>query len=551
MKNYNIGLDIGTTSVGWAVTEVGTQKIIRKGNKRLWGARLFDPANPAADRRNFRSVRRRFNRRRERISLLQEEFKNEINKVDSSFYQKLQDSFLSPRDSENSKIEISKIEKKALKEYPTIYHLREKLINTSEKLDIRLVYLAIHHIIKYRGNFLSTNKDFNIKNINLKEELKNTFENWNNIGLEISTDIIDFNQLETAIKTDSKNDRKVLITKELKDKMDNKLINEFIKLINGNKFNTLNLGLSSEKEELSFDGSDYEDKYSEIEDLLGENIDVLNDFKELYNLVFLKRLFKDSDNFSLSSLMVNKYNIHRADLKDLKEILRYDMKKYRLIFRNSEKYTCYYDKYVHNAISNAEFIKTIEETIAEIKLPDNLMDKYITKIQPRMINDQFMPRITDTENGNYPYQLNKLELIKIIENQGKYYPFLLNKIDDTYKIVKLLEFKIPYYVGPLVDESKSKFAWLIKKQDNVRITPYNFDKIVDKDATAEKFIKRMIGHCSYLLDEYSIPNNSILYSKFKVLNELKQIKINGDRISIEAQHNIYNNLFLKDRKSVV
>ena len=29
-KDYNIGLDIGTTSVGWAVVEDGTQKILRK-----------------------------------------------------------------------------------------------------------------------------------------------------------------------------------------------------------------------------------------------------------------------------------------------------------------------------------------------------------------------------------------------------------------------------------------------------------------------------------------------------------------------------------------
>ena len=41
MKKYNIGLDIGTTSVGWAVVEDGTQKIMRKGKKALWGVRLF------------------------------------------------------------------------------------------------------------------------------------------------------------------------------------------------------------------------------------------------------------------------------------------------------------------------------------------------------------------------------------------------------------------------------------------------------------------------------------------------------------------------------
>ena len=60
-----------------------------------------------------------------------------------------------------------------------------------------------------------------------------------------------------------------------------------------------------------------------------------------------------------------------------------------------------------------------------------------------------------------------------------------------------------------------------RKIDGVAITPYNFDDVIDKEQTAEKFIKRMISHCTYLLAEYALPNNSILYSKFKVMNEKK------------------------------
>ena len=91
-KKYNIGLDIGTTSVGWAVVESDNQKIMRKGNKALWGVRLFDEAVKAESRRNFRSARRRYDRRRERIKLLQEEFKSEMNKVDPNFFTKLKES---------------------------------------------------------------------------------------------------------------------------------------------------------------------------------------------------------------------------------------------------------------------------------------------------------------------------------------------------------------------------------------------------------------------------------------------------------------------------
>ena len=64
-KPYFLGLDIGTDSVGWAVTN--TEYRIRKENgKALWGVRLFDSAETAEERRNSRVSRRRIERRRQR-----------------------------------------------------------------------------------------------------------------------------------------------------------------------------------------------------------------------------------------------------------------------------------------------------------------------------------------------------------------------------------------------------------------------------------------------------------------------------------------------------
>lgn len=39
-------------------------------------------------------------------------------------------------------------------QFPTIYHLRYDLINKNGPFDVRLVYLACHHIMKHRGHFL-------------------------------------------------------------------------------------------------------------------------------------------------------------------------------------------------------------------------------------------------------------------------------------------------------------------------------------------------------------------------------------------------------------
>lgn len=180
-----------------------------------------------------------------------------------------------------------------------------------------------------------------------------------------------------------------------------------------------------------------------------------------------------------------------------------------------------------------------------------LLDKMKVKLEKGV----FLPRITSTDNGKYPYQFNKDELRKIIENQGKYYPFLLEKVNGVYKIEKILSFKIPYYVGPLNNQTRDKDiknpnAWLIRNEgyENIAINPFNFEKIINKEATAKKFIERMVGKCTYINNERALALNSIFYSRFKVYNELKQISIGGKKISEDEIHSIYNGLFLKKSK---
>lgn len=82
-KKYFLGLDVGTDSVGFCVTDenydiVKKHKVVidkENGNKcygnHLWGARLFDEAETAAERRTNRENRRRYQRRKWRIVLPQ------------------------------------------------------------------------------------------------------------------------------------------------------------------------------------------------------------------------------------------------------------------------------------------------------------------------------------------------------------------------------------------------------------------------------------------------------------------------------------------------
>ena len=155
---YFIGLDIGTSSVGWAVTNTKYEVIKFKG-KKMWGSRLFAEASTAEDRRVHRTNRRRLQRRVDRINLLEEIFSEEISKVDPEFFIRLKESKFHLEDKviDEKNIIFKEKEygdKKFYEKYPTIYQLRQALIEGCDDIDIRELYMAVHHIIKYRGHFL-------------------------------------------------------------------------------------------------------------------------------------------------------------------------------------------------------------------------------------------------------------------------------------------------------------------------------------------------------------------------------------------------------------
>ena len=96
-RKYYLGLDMGTSSLGWAVTDLDYHLIRAKGND-LWGVRLFQEAESAAGRRIQRVSRRRLQREKARIGFVKEIFADAIDKVDPGFYQRLDDSKYFPED---------------------------------------------------------------------------------------------------------------------------------------------------------------------------------------------------------------------------------------------------------------------------------------------------------------------------------------------------------------------------------------------------------------------------------------------------------------------
>lgn len=132
---YYLGLDIGTDSVGYAVTDE-QYNLLRFRGEDAWGSTLFDAGNLKEERRGHRSDRRRLDRRKQRVKLLQEIFAKEIAKVDDRFFIRLEGSYLWREDTTDRYTifeDEDYTDKEYHEEYPTIHHLICDLFDGKER----------------------------------------------------------------------------------------------------------------------------------------------------------------------------------------------------------------------------------------------------------------------------------------------------------------------------------------------------------------------------------------------------------------------------------
>ena len=159
-----VGLDIGTNSIGYAVTD-NNYTIKKYKGEPAWGTVVFDEASLKAERRSFRSARRRLDRKKQRVLFVQEFFAKEISKIDPSFYKRIKESSLYGDDSEcrfSLFCDENFSDKEYHDKYPTIHHLIDDLMKDADYHDPRLVYLAVSWLVSHRGHFFS---NISIENI--------------------------------------------------------------------------------------------------------------------------------------------------------------------------------------------------------------------------------------------------------------------------------------------------------------------------------------------------------------------------------------------------
>ena len=168
-----------------------------------------------------------------------------------------------------------------------------------------------------------------------------------------------------------------------------------------------------------------------------------------------------------------------------------------------------------------------------------------------MENGDFLNKQRTKVNATFPNQLYVNEAKRILEVNATKYPFLNEKdesgLTNAEKIIKIIEYRVPYFVGPIggKDEEERKFAWSVK-ENNIPLRPWTLNKIVDFDRAEESFISRMTGKCSQLPTEDVLPKQSILYSKFMVLDELNKLRLNGENNSVELKQKIFEGLFERE-----
>lgn len=573
-QEYYLGLDLGTASTGWAITDP-EYHVLRKHGKALWGVRLFESASTAKERRMFRTGRRRLDRRNWRIQILQEIFAEEICKIDPGFFLRMKESKYYPEDKRDINgncpelpyalfVDNDFTDKDYHKKFPTIYHLRKMLMNTEDTPDIRLVYLAIHHMLKHRGHFLlsgdiSEIKEFGTTFSKLLENIKNEELNWN---LELRAE--EYAIVESILKDNmlNRSTKKTRLIKALKAKSTcekavlNLLAGGTVKLSDIFGLEELN---ETERPKISFADNGYDDYIGEVENELGEQFYIIETAKAVYDWAVLVEIL--GEHTSISEAKVATYEKHKSDLRFLKKIVRKYLTKeeYKDIFVSTSDKLKNYSAYIGMTKINGKKVDLQSKRCNKEEFYDFIKKGVLKKIegQPEyeylkeeIERETFLPKQVNKDNGVIPYQIHLYELKKILGNLRDKIDFIKENED---KLVQLFEFRIPYYVGPLnkIDDGKEeKFTWAVRKC-NEKIYPWNFDDVIDIEASAEKFIRRMTNKCTYLIGEDVLPKDSLLYSKYMVLNELNNLKLDGEKLSVELKQQLYTDVFCKYRKVTV
>lgn len=577
-QEYYLGLDIGTDSVGYAVT--GTDySLLKYRGEPMWGVMTFEAGNNAADRRSYRTARRRLDRRKQRLALLQDLFAVEIGKIDPNFFIRRKESILFPEDSTHG-VRIFQggdiADEEYHRRYPTIHHLILELMTDPQPHDIRLIYLACSWLIAHRGHFLF---DIDPKDT---AQLLDFSRNYNDLCVFLDekelprpwqdtvtpSSISEIMQLQLSISGKKAAFKERIYGGKAIPKGDAEkgwyALDQVISLLSGGTVKLSALLPGSEFEESVCLSSDDDMFAQAISALDEEQCEFLTILRKLSDCARLTATMTDESGTQYSCISMAKvavYNRHKADLEYLKSFIRsYHPGKYAEVFQQvHENNYVTYSKHIASVKkqnrpakfkwSNKDnFSKYLKGIVKDTPVSEADRPRYEDMLS-RLEQCTFLPKQKDSDNRIVPQQLYRRELDCILDLAEGYLPMLSTKDTDGLtpkeKIQSIFAFRIPYFVGPLNRGSSN--AWLVRKAEG-KILPWNLGEKVDLDASEAAFIKRMTNKCTYLPGEDVLPEKSLLYGRFTVLNELNNLKVNGNPIPAEAKQLLFTQVFCEHKR---
>src|SRR5699024_234453 len=210
------------------------------------------------------------------------------------------------------------------RKYPTIYHLREALIKEDKEFHPRLIYLALHHLTKFRGHFLNENMNWN----------SNQDENDLAINIQIYFELLEEKLEYPHVKLTKENIESIITILEDKERNNSDKRRDTLKLLHKDYREAISLlvGLSSnaykyfhnspqsqmykeEEVKLAITKDDFSESY---EKLLDEEKLIVDQAHVIYQEIILKDLLGKA-NF-VSEAKVNIYNQFREDLTELQNV---------------------------------------------------------------------------------------------------------------------------------------------------------------------------------------------------------------------------------------
>lgn len=252
--------------------------------------------------------------------------------------------------------------------------------------------------------------------------------------------------------------------------------------------------------------------------------------RKVHRLERIKSLLEKYDFFQGDILELTPYHLR---VKGLNEKLE-----------NKELYAALYNLAKHRGISYLEDVDISElkgnnplekniELLKELYPCQIQLDRYERYGQVRGMIEFY------TENGNVDYLVNifptsayKAESEAIIKKQMEYY----SQIDETFlsEYIKILETKREYFIGPGNEKSRTDYG--IYRSNGETLTNL-FDILV--------------GKCTIYLEERRAANISYTAQLFNFLNDLNNLTVGGEKLTLQQKQQIYDEVMLAKTVSMI